>query len=173
MGLGLDMLAIISICPPESRPHQADNIIQIGTDLWTLWEQVDELLLNADGEFDENDIWLLTWEVYWDMDEVVEEFGSGCIDPTTGEEEIIQYTIYELIENANEMVAEDHQWLGEDTPHIRDEQSVRDMALHVTAMVSGLPIVRYGQDVFNAELLPFIRWRSRLYGGHWRARSAG
>lgn len=165
MAMGMDMLAIVSICPPSSRPHHADNIIQIGTTLWDLWEYVDELLLNADGEFTETDIWLLTWEVYWDVEEVVEEFGTGHVDPNTGEEETITYSIYELLENAQEIICEDGQWLGDPTLHERD--NVDDMALHITATVSGMPIVTLGRDVFNPELTSFVRWRSRLYGGVW------
>lgn len=173
MAMGMDMLAIISICPPECRPRQADNIIQVGTDLWSLWEYVDELLLNAeiddDGipSFNESDIWLLTWEVYWDVDEVVESFGAGYEDET-GKEVIVDYTVWDVLENAQEMIGQDTQWLGEPDPQLRDQQNVNDMALHVTSMITGLPIVQMNVDVFNPELTSFVKWRSRLYGGVWR-----
>lgn len=166
MAYGMDMLAIISICPPEARPHQADNVIQIGTTLWDLWECVEELLLNAE-DFSESDIWILTWEVYWDLEEIVEEFGTGCIDPTTGREETITYTVDEMLENAYEIIAGDGQWLGEQVEWIQSERAVSDMALHSTAVVSGLPMVVLGRDVFNPELHSYIEWRSRLYGGVW------
>jgi hypothetical protein len=166
MALGLDMLAVVSICPPDSRPHGADNIIQIGTSLWDLWSYINEMIHDSEGDFDEDDVWVLTWEVYWDLDEVVHELETGQMNDD-GTEETIPWTVYEVLEDAQEVISQDRQWLGEDNEDLRDPDNVGQMALHVTATISGLPIVTMGQDVFNPELNSFIEWRSRLYGGVW------
>jgi hypothetical protein len=162
----LDHMAVVSVCPPDSRPNRADNWLVYDYSKWGVWEHINELLHANEGEFDEDDIWVLSWDLWWDMDEVVDEVGSGRYDDD-GEEEIVEYTIYETLEWASEWVAQDTGWLGA-IEDLDEEEGPSRMALDITQEITRTPITVLGKDVLNVVLQPFIEWRCSLYKGGFR-----
>jgi hypothetical protein len=157
-------MAVVSICPPEARPNRADNWLIYDSNKWGVWERVNEVLRESD--FDEDDIWVLSWDIWWDPDQIVDEVETGRYTDA-GEEETVEYTIYETMEWAVEWVSQDSGWLGA-IADLDEEDGPTRMALDITQEIMRTPVTVLGEDVRNVEFAPFIEWRCSLYKGGFR-----
>jgi len=163
VGYELNHAGIISICPPDFRPNHADNMLEVALSKWGLWEIINEWLHDS-AEFDESDVWVLSWDMYVDWDDVIAEFNDD--DP----EFDTHYDLGEILDWVRESVAGDSNWLGDPDPKkdIADPENVTRIALEITQELTRATYTRLGTDVLNPVLQPFKVWRCSLYGGRYR-----
>lgn len=173
MAVSKDHIGIVSILPAKYRPPlyekygRADNVFLVCESKWQMWEAIEEMIINTDEILCDDDIWVVSWDVAWDLDEVIREHESGMTDEN-GDDVMYEVTIWETFDQVSEDISYSDEWLGDPNMEAASPENAQRIAVDVSQMCTDWSGMTYGTDVTNAVVLPYIEWRCDLYGGRFR-----